>query len=270
VEGLYISHYDHFNHPRVDKCARRWAWKARRAGVTGVDADELKSEAWRTARARLESGDIDDPVAFLCRVIINAAKMLMRKKREIPDDPMDGRMSSLAATDRSFDELEARMLLDQALRYLEQNWPEIWRRAGEALGRTERSEGSIRTASVRAIMHLVLEDTKLGMMEIIQASMREADAWWRADAQRGEPIKTVIERRRKRIARDAHWISYIVVYETLRWAWAHNPAVCRSLAAMHRAHLRLAEAECSEAARAALERHIDEVTRNMESPNPEE
>ncbi len=260
---------DPIDDPRVLHCAEHWAAQLRRQGIVDTDAEDLRQEAWARSRRALATGNVEKPVAFLCKVIERLALMRMRRHRVRPDDPVDpttGPIAVRAAGDPLMVELTVRMLLDEVLLFLDRHRDEIEAALTEVFGTIRRAE-SIWAAARLATTHLIVQANNWSIDETLDSSMRLCDPWWCSPRRAGETSKDAAERNRKRIARDRAAVSYIVLLEAMRWVWRGNAAACTELVQHHlrhvQIHLREAKARRQVERLAALERHIADLEGNV-------
>jgi len=252
---------DPFTNPSVLARARVWGRRLEAQGISDLSAEDLLQEAWRSTHKHLGGVPAEKRPAYLRRTIENCAKMRVRRRLEPADDPMTGRLSTLAADERPYDESETRVLLDDIRRFMHHNRERIQRDVTGIFGPHRRCS-ALWAASVQAVEHLVAQDLGMAIDELLSMCLRNAHEFWRADRRPDETLQTAMERRRKRAARDTPRISYIALYVVMRWAYGHNPGVCRALARLHLRHIAIAIRECKNHARkAALRVHLAEVRR---------
>lgn len=251
--------------PGVLHCAEHWAAQLRRQGIVDTDAEDLRQEAWTRSRRALATGEVEKPVAFLCKVIERLALMRMRRQRTRPDHTVDPRTGPLAlrpARDPLMVELTVRLLLDEVLLFLDRHRDEIWAAMTEVFGETRRA-ASVWAAARLATTHLIVQANNWSIDETLDSSMRLCDPWWCDPRGEGETSKDAAERHRKRIARDRALVSYIALLEAMRWVWRGHAAACAELVAHHlrhvQIHVREARARRQVERLAALERHIADI-----------
>jgi DNA-directed RNA polymerase specialized sigma24 family protein len=250
-------------------CARHWAGRLAHARITGYSDEDLVQEAicrLLNREQRSNSDEVLDPVAFCCRTIGNFALMKLRAQaRHATEsmDPNDGVLAWEPSAELDFVEARTQWLAEQTMRHMARDRSGIWDRAVERLGQNQREDG-IWVAATQATHQLILGVAGLSLRETLTSCLTRADPWWQEDDvdDRGsDSARRAAERRTKRVNRDLPWVSYVALWEGLRWAYhGEQSGLTREIARCHQGYVTALLRERTDGpSRMALELHLADV-----------
>lgn len=192
-------------------CARRWAATLRAAGIHEPDADGLAQQAWvKVVRARMgRTGTVAHPKAYFCRAVASVALRALTAERRTESLDAPGGLP-LPVEDRGFARVDRHAVFKQAVLFLEQERPYVWRRAVARLGEPAGRAEELWSAGVDAARHVLVGDGRQTVKEIIGEALGRHPYWNLANIVDDDP-RRARESLRKRVNRVRCWVSYVVL-----------------------------------------------------------